>query len=196
MKKLVETSIVPSGGYQYTQEETDHTESADSFHQLVTRVAAHRRANNLPVPFNIADIVEAQVCENRKELCTEYIPKPPPNRALTIELALRFTRTLVAAGGKRVEVQAEADQRAAICAVCQDNIEPQGCTGCTGGLVRKAVEFIAGSRKTPYDKLLKSCKHCGCFNAAQIWMPLEALQTTISDDENSALPDHCWKRKL
>ncbi len=195
MNRIIPTSIVPSGGgYHYTQEETSHTESADSFHQLVARVVAHRKANNLPVPFNIADIVEAQVCEGRKELCAEYRPKPPPNRPLTIDLALRLTRTLVAAGGKRVECQAEADQRAAVCSMCQDNIEPQGCTGCTGSIIKRAVEFIAGSRKTPYDKLLKSCKHCGCFNAAQIWLPLGALQKTIDKDENAALPDHCWKR--
>jgi hypothetical protein len=195
MDKLIETSVVPPGGYSYTQEETGQTLGADSFHQLVARVVAHRKANNLPVPFNISDIVEGDICKHRKELCHGYVPAPPKNKLITLDLALRLTRTLVAAGGKRVESQAEADQRAAICAMCPDNVEPQGCSGCKSNLIKKAVEFIVGSRETPYDNLLKSCKHCGCFNAAQIWLPLEALQKTMVDGENEALPDHCWKRK-
>lgn len=194
MKKLIETSVVPPNGYSYEQKETSIKLTADNFGQLVTRVADHRRANNLPVPFNIADIVEAKVCEQRPELCEGYVPKPPPNQKLTLNSAIRFTRTLVAAGGKRVENQAEADQRAAICAMCPDNIEPEGCTGCSSSIIKKTVEFMVGSRKTSYDSTLKSCKHCGCFNAAQVWLPLDALQKTITNSENEALPDHCWKR--
>ena len=168
---------------------------SDSMHQLVARVVAHRKANNLPVPFNIADIVEEDVCKRREELCEGYRPAPPKNKKISLDLAVRLTRTLVAAGGKRVEIQAEADQRAAICSMCPDNIEPTGCTGCKSGLIKKAVEFIVGSKETPYDSLLKSCKHCGCFNAAQIWLPLDALQKAMSDEESASLPDFCWKRK-
>ena len=194
MKKIIETSVVPPNGYSYEQEETGVKLTADNFGQLVTRVADHRRANNLPVPFNISEIVEAQVCKQRPELCKGYVPKPPPNQRLTMNLAVRLTKTLVAAGGKRVEDQAEADQRAAICAMCEDNIEPDGCTGCGSSIIKKTIEFIVGARKTSYDSSLKSCKHCGCFNAAQVWLPLNALQKTITDSENEALPDHCWKR--
>jgi len=194
MKMLIETSVVPPNGYSYEQEETGVKLTADSLGQLVGRVSEHRNANNLPVPFNIAGIVEAQICTARPELCVGYIPKPPPPQKLTLSLALRFTRTLAAAGGERAD-QAEADERAAICSTCEDNVEPVGCTGCSSGIIKKAVEFIVGGKKTPHDSSLKSCKHCGCFNAAQVWMPLAALQEAVTDTENTALPDHCWKRK-
>jgi hypothetical protein len=194
MNKLIETSVVPPNGYSYKQEETGVTVSSDNFNQLITRVADHRKANNLPVPFNISEIIEASVCKERPELCEGYEPKPPPNQKLTLSLAVRLTKTLIAAGRNRVD-QPEADRRAGICSTCDDNIEPDGCTGCGNRIVKQAVEFIVGGKKTSYDSTLKSCKHCGCFNAAQVWLPLKPLQDTATDDENEALPNHCWKRK-
>ena len=193
MNRLQETSIVPTGGYSYTQKETDYTINSNNFAQLVARVIDHRKANNLPVPFNVQDEVEAAVCKERPELCKDEKPAPPAGKPLTLDLALRLTRTLVAAGGKRVG-QAEAEQRAAVCLMCEDNVEPQGCSGCSKGVIKKAVDFIVGGKQTPHDSSLKSCKHCGCFNAAQIWIPLDALRKTISDEENAALPAHCWKK--
>ena len=172
MKKLIPTSIVPSGGYTYTQEETGHKLMADSFTQLVTRVIAHRKANNLPIPFNIEDVVEEDLCAQRGELCesVESPNKPLSGQPLTLDSVVRVTRTLFAAG------------------------KPQGCTGCRSSLVKKAISFIVGARKTPHDDQLHSCKHCGCFNAAQIWIPKNALQKTITKAENESLPEHCWKK--
>ncbi len=194
MKRLIPTSVVPTGGYSYTQQETNHTLNASSFDMLVSRVVEHRKANNLPVPFNIEDIVEMYPFEQRPDLFDEQTPKPAQtSQPLTLGLAVRLTKTLIAAGSKRVD-QAEADRRAEICAACDDNLEPSGCTGCSRGLMKKAIEFIAKGNKTAYDSSLKSCKHCGCFNAAQIWIPLDALQSTIKDNENEALPSHGWKK--
>ena len=195
MKKLIPTSIVPSGGYTYTQEETGHKLMADSFTQLVTRVIAHRKANNLPIPFNIEDVVEEDLCAQRGELCesVESPNKPLSGQPLTLDSVVRVTRTLFAAGKRRV-ARAEAEQRALICTVCSDNVKPQGCTGCRSSLVKKAISFIVGARKTPHDDQLHSCKHCGCFNAAQIWIPKNALQKTITKAENESLPEHCWKK--
>jgi len=194
MKKLIETSIVPSGGgYIYHQKETGQTLSSTNVHQLFAKVIQHRKANNLPIPFNIEDEVEAYVCKTRPELCEEVNPKPPASKPLTLDLAIRLTRTLVSAGMKRAD-QSEAERRAAICATCTDNIVPQGCTGCSKSVIRKAIDFIVGNRQTPYDSALKSCKHCGCFNAAQVWMPLKALQKTIKKEENEELPSTCWKK--
>ena len=195
MKKLTPTSVVPSGGYTYTQEETLHTIRADSFTQLVSEVIGHRKANNLPIPFNIEDIVEDDLCRNRSELCTdsEAHLKQNPNTPLTLNSAVRLTRTLFAAGTGRVS-QEVAKERAATCITCEDNVQPKGCTGCNSGLMQKAINFIVGAKKTPHDGQLKSCKHCGCFNAAQVWIPLDALQKTITESENENLPEHCWKK--
>lgn len=195
MKELIPTSVTPPNGYSYTQEETGHTMTADSFHQLMSKVVAHRYANNLPVPFNIDSLIEQQICDTRPELCREPKPKSASSFAhLTLELAVRFTKTLYQAGAERVD-QSTADSRAAICVDCEDNVEPEGCNGCRRGWIKKAIEFIAGTGKTSYDDRLKACKHCLCFNSAQIWMPLDALQKQISETENAGLPDHCWKKR-
>ena len=194
MKELIETSIVPSGGgYSYHQKETNQTLTSTNIHQLLAKVVDHRKANNLPIPFNIEDEVEAYVCKERPELCKEKDPKPPQNKPLTLDLAIRLTRTLVSAGFERAS-QSEAERRALICSTCPDNVNPEGCTGCSKSVMRKAIDFIVGNRQTPYDSTLKSCKHCGCFNAAQVWMPLSALQKTIKKEENEALPSTCWKK--
>ncbi len=194
MKKLIQTSVVPSGGgYTYYQKETDQTLRATNINQLFSQVVQHRKANNLPIPFNIEDEIEDYVCRNRPELCEEITPKPPTDKPLTLDSAVRLTRTLFSAGLKRAD-QSEADRRAMICSDCPDNVTPQGCTGCTRGIITKAISFIVGNRQTPYDSQLKSCKHCGCFNAAQIWMPLSALQKTITKEENNLLPSNCWKK--
>lgn len=193
MKRLIPTSLTPHGGYSYTQPETNHTLTAYDFRSLVERVIQHRKANNLPVPFNIDDAVEMYICHERPELCEDRSQTPSQAQPLTLALAVRLTKTLIAAGNKRAD-EDEANRRAEICAACTDNVEPTGCSGCNKPLVKKAVEFIVGGRKTAYDSSLKSCKHCGCFNAAQVWIPLDALQSVISEGENDNLPDHCWKK--
>lgn len=194
IKELIPTTVVPSGGYSYTQAETGLTLSADNIHQLIARVVDHRRANGLPVPFNIEDEVTSKVCGERPELCREADLSVPKSKPITLAMVLRITRTMFQAGFER-EDQETADTRAAICASCDDNITPQGCTGCSSSAIKKAVAFVVGNRKTPHDSLLNSCKHCGCFNEAQVWIPLEALQSQITETENEALPDHCWKKR-
>ena len=194
MKTLKDTTTVPPKGYAYIQQETGYEIKANSLNQLIIYVTNHRKANNLPVPFNIDQQVESYICDKRPELCKGSEIKPSnPEAKLSFDSALRFTKTLMSAGLKRCG-QAEADQRATICLMCEDNVDPVGCSSCKRGIIKKAVSFIVGNKETPYDSSLKSCKHCGCFNAAQVWIPLDALRKTISKEENDALPAHCWKK--
>lgn len=192
MKTVRRTTNTPVGGYQYTQKETGQSFSAATPDILISKVVAHRRANNLPVPFNVTEEIEMYICHEHPELCQEV--QHNPRKTPTLDLAIKFTKTLVAAGRDRVD-QDEADRRAGICSSCPANQQPAGCTGCKLGIVKRAIEFIAGSRKTAYDSQLKSCNHCGCFNAAQIWLPLDALQSVTSQAENDSLPAHCWKKR-
>ena len=194
MLTLKQKRRIPAGGFSYKQPETGITIQAYSWPALVQLVINHRKANNLPVPVNIEDLVEEGACKERPEQCHDKdAPKPPKGNQLTLQAAARFTKTLVSAGSERATAD-QAMSRAHICSTCEDNITPVGCEGCRSGWVRKTIELIVGARKTPYDKSLKSCKHCGCFNAAQIWIPVDALQKTITEEENAALPDHCWKK--
>jgi len=194
MKELIPTSVVPPGGLTYTQAETKQVILGSNLNQLIANVTAHRKANTLPVPFNINDEIEVQICESRPELCREFSQKAVGHRPITIDMVLRITSTMIKAGFRRVK-QAVADKRALVCVGCEDNIIPQGCTGCNSATIKKAVTLITGTSKTEHDSKLDSCKHCGCFNAAQVWFPLKALQATITEDENKSLPDHCWKKK-
>lgn len=192
--EIIPTTLTPRGGYDYTQPETNYVMSASTFPQLVQLVSAHRKANNLPVPFNIDDIIKDDICERRPELCFQKKQYPPSRiKQLTLEQAIRFTKTLFKAGVTRVGASI-ASSRAEICSRCEDNIEPEGCSGCRRGLIKKAIQFVSGANETAYDEKLKSCRYCGCFNAAQVWMPMDALQSQISEEENNQLPAHCWKK--
>lgn len=196
MKRLRPVTTSPAGGFSYTQEETGHKISNRTFAGLLAEVIAHRKANNLPVPFNIDDIVESHVCSEHPHYCKETDVKVPRRlQQVTLELAVRFTKTLFYAAGERVG-QGMAESRAEVCSTCEDNVDPIGCSGCTRGIIKKVISFVTGSKTTSKDSQLKSCRHCGCFNAAQIWMPIDALQKLISEEENEALPPHCWKKKL
>lgn len=196
MKKLRPVTTHPHGGFSYTQEETGHHMSDRTFAGLLNKVIEHRKANNIPVPFNIDDIVESHVCSEHPDFCRDKDVKiPKRDQQITLELAVRFTKTLFYAAGERVD-QVEAESRAEVCSTCESNVEPIGCNGCTRGIVKKVISFVTGSKTTSKDSQLKSCRHCGCFNAAQIWMPVNALQKSISEEENQALPDNCWKKKL
>lgn len=193
-KELIPTSLVPPGGYYYyTQQETGVKLRSNNFDQLVGLVVRHRKANNLPIPFNVRDEIEDKVCADKPELCKAQRAVARPDRPTTLATVLRLTRTLFKARGDRVDPE-EASRRATICSECDSNITPQGCTGCSSSAIEKTVRFVVGNRKTPQDSYLKSCKYCGCFNAAQVWIPLKALQSTTSEAENESLPSHCWKK--
>lgn len=193
MKYDVITKIGVPGGYTYIQEETGWKTNSKNYSRLVDDVIAHRKSNNLPIPFNIYDIIAANVCRNNPAACVENKTKHNPAKKITFDSALKFTRTLFSAAGERVD-QKEADSRAEICASCEDNVEAEGCNGCKMSAVDKLMNFVIGNRETTYDKSLKSCKYCGCFNRAQIWFPLDALRKGVTAEENDQLPKHCWKK--
>ena len=128
MKTFKDTTTVPPKGYAYIQQETGYEIKANSLNQLIIYVTNHRKANNLPVPFNIDQQVESYICDKRPELCKGSEIKPSnPEAKLSFDSALRFTKTLMSAGLKRCG-QAEADQRATICLMCEDNVDPVGCS--------------------------------------------------------------------
>jgi hypothetical protein len=56
------------------------------------------------------------------------------------------------------------------------------------------VRRLAGTNATEHDSQLESCRHCGCFNKAQVWFPLKILQKYQREAVRRALPSHCWKK--
>ena len=197
MLKLNNRSHTPSGGFRYTQPESGMQIDASSFDQLMARIKDHRDANGYPISINIEAEVEDQVCRNTasEQWCRKVDDEAAP-RSYRANDVLRFSRVLAEKfikGNKRAD-QESANTRAATCAACPDNIPVHGCDGCGSGVIQSAIRRVSGAGSTPHDSELKTCRWCGCFNAAQVWFPLEILQDNMSGEIRNSLPKHCWKK--
>jgi len=197
MLKLNNRAHTPSGGFLYVQPESGLQLVGNSWQQLVHRVKEHRVANKYDIGVNIEAEIEDQCCRNTVtgEFCREVKMDPAPKRHRIGEV-LYFTKALAQKflkGNKQVD-QVEADSRAATCAGCPDNVSVYGCGGCARGVVESAVRRVSGAGRTAHDNKLKTCRWCGCFNAAQIWFPLEILHNNMSAEIRKALPEFCWKK--
>jgi hypothetical protein len=56
-------------------------------------------------------------------------------------------------------------------------------------LIKRAV----GSRRTSADPFLKTCAVCKCYNAIQVWFPVEQLAKGVTPQMMELWPDFCWK---
>lgn len=197
MLALKNRSIVPNGGFRYTQKESGRTIHAPTFHALCEIVKNHRAANGYPISIDYEAEIETQLClQLPKGECKQVGTQVTP-RKLGFSDVMRFTKIIgesILKGSPRVDKD-EANRRALICADCNANVQAAGCSGCNSKRVAGLVESLTGTDRTDHDEKLHSCQFCGCFNKAQVWFPLEILQGHTKENVNSALPDHCWKKK-
>tara|TARA_R100000808_G_scaffold15629_1_gene35981 strand:- start:8348 stop:8947 length:600 start_codon:yes stop_codon:yes gene_type:complete len=199
MQKWTTKNITPPDGWRYLVPDTKVLVKGNHFGHLLAKVEEHMSANGIPVPLNLEEYVENYMCGLFPDKCVEVEVKTQPDKAkkMTVGDVLRFTAMIGAdmMNGRKRVANEEANRRANVCASCPDNIDPDGCTGCNRGKMEKLVDALTGSIATPDDSRLKSCRHCGCINRAQVWFPLEILQKFTTKEVNQALPSNCWKKQ-
>lgn len=186
----------PPDGFRFFCPETNTWIKAVNYPEWIGKIRAHYTANSIPIPPNIEQRAE-------EELCTVLPPgtcqNPPKwNGRLNITSILAGTRVLATwlVGGMQKVEPAEAESRALICARCELNMPYEGCTSCAQGAMLNTINAIVNGAKTPYDSQLQGCAACSCSLRAKVWLPLDLLQKNTSEDINNKLPDHCWlKRK-
>jgi hypothetical protein len=96
--------------------------------------------------------------------------------------------------GSPLVSQQQANERAAICANCQENVPyAQNCSTCKH--VEEAVRAVIGEATTPMDGRLQACFICGCSNKAQVWLPAEILAKGVNAEmmERFKTVKECWK---
>ena len=187
----------PLGGWRYYVPETDTMVYGPHWGALLANVTAHLDANQIAYDPNIERRVELYMCSEVPDGCSDVPESEVKPKKMTVGDVLRFTAMIGADmlnGRKRVDKE-EANRRADICVRCPDNIDPDGCTSCNRGRMEKMVEKLTGAIATKKDSQLKSCRHCGCINKAQVWFPLDILQRFTNTEVNKALPSTCWKKK-
>lgn len=199
MPTLLEQDQVPPGGWRYRVPETGFVINAWSWNALLPKIEAHYRSNALAVPNDLEALVVKYACDTYAK-CEEagVLNKVARNvfKGFHVTDVIRFTQTFWDAlkRGEKVS-QDEANRRASICAGCQFNQTPDGCTGCNSRTVKSLVATISQAGVTPHDSRLQSCRFCGCFIQSLIWYPLDTLQKFTDESENAELPSHCWKKR-
>lgn len=91
--------------------------------------------------------------------------------------------------------QEEADRRAGICTMCEQNRPASlwGCPGCTGVLTEIADNLLdlTGGRTTSSDRTLEHCGVCACSLKIIVHAPLEVLHEHRNPEH--VFPSHCWQ---
>jgi len=196
--KLVITQQGPPGGWYYKDPETGREFKPVAFDDMLGMIKAQRKANNLPIPANLREQVEEQVCQHvPPEWCEGRDPKKHPVEPLTFEQALSGTAVMIdwMLHGAKIIEQKEADERSKICAHCHFNSGISGCSNCSMGRVRELVAKIVGNKVTVGDGRIQACKICGCALKAKVWIPLDILQKHMSAEQNDQFPEWCWCKK-
>lgn len=79
MHKLKNMQADVPGGSTFYVHQTEYTVFGDTLSALITKVIAHYNANGIPVPENLNDIIEDQICQRLQSqgagtLCRDVDP--------------------------------------------------------------------------------------------------------------------------
>lgn len=170
-----------------------------AYRDLEDQVVAWYKANGRVPPPDLAQRIEDQMCAHLPpEMCADASGRtmritPWSGLRQTVTQIVEGTNTLMSwlASGFDFVPQAEADRRAAICAMCPYNGRATGCLGCVGDAmerVRVALRALVGARKSAMDGRLAACYICGCELRVKIWVPLPLLAKHMSGEQAKAFP--------
>ena len=199
LMKFRRKDVVPPGGYQYQDPDTEHITVAGTFKDLIRIASTHRIANKLEVTLDFPAIVEDWICRRIPLDMTSAWESES-----TGSVSVLTTRTITAAtnlmmrewrnkDNRKVCTPREATRRALICSECPSNQQKTACMSCQG-----LITWIKGwlPRSTSVDGALYICVKSAIMNVAHVHMTAATLERTIRDDNISKLPEKCWKRQL
>lgn len=185
----------PPGGWRYRVPQTGQLFTAVNEFQLLDMLKAHYRANGYPLPANLRQLIEEQICAQHTDYCVESDGRSPlsPSKMAAIAFHLVKDGTARLLRGERQLVDQEvADRRAAVCVMCTENVPREGCSNCNMASIRDLVIRLVGKRGTRSGDALQVCRVCLCENQAKVHLPHATLKKIASKQEWEALPPTCW----
>ena len=202
MKSIVDTMLIPPGGWVYRQPESGVVIRGGSWNDLLENIKVHRISNNYPIGLKFREEIADALCREMPgggdKYCEEPSDRvPQTQRKLGVGDLKNFLRVLKKwkSQGFGFVSQDEAERRASICATagpggtpCPSNQPVAGCLGCQG--IVGLLTDVVGNRQTAFDKMLSGCQVCGCALKAAVHVPLQAQQ---AGTEGMEFPAHCWK---
>ena len=178
--------------------ETGHVTTAIDAHTWYAKARAHLEANSLPVPPDLPERMQDQLCQTLPVGWCEYDDPNRPRVDVTFSWGdvERGTRTLFdfALQGSPLVSQTEAERRAKICSTCYLNVQAYGCGQSCSELIRKITGFFVG-QETSFDLQLRNCAACKCFLRSKVHIPLAVIEEHDKDLFQPMLPNFCWLKK-
>jgi len=190
LPKLKYRMMEPPGGWVYRDLDTNMwIVSHRNLDDLVSQCKAHRHANELPIPEDFAERIEASIAFS---VSPELAVDIPDNRKLSDQMLSLFQVNKKTnqylndwrlKGGMKKVSQEEAQTRADTCVKCKYNSKII-CLSCKG-----LDEWINGwtGRKTKSDKVIGVCACDGII----LYATVHATQKTVGE-----FPEWCWKNKI
>ena len=161
---------------------------------LLTAITRYRRANGMPVPVDLEDIVLDFTCRGLGGFCQEVDARYNWLQGTRLRFASVIAGTEVLGkwiiAGKPMVPQELADSRSEVCAGCSFNQDAKDCQVCAWPVLTRLVSKLLGDRKSKRHADLKACASCGCSLKLKCHIPLEHLKASFSYGE--ALPGWCW----
>jgi hypothetical protein len=196
-------SVPPGGEFFLFDPDTKVRISEQSWNGLMVAWTMHRMANHLSMPIDSDGLMDDLVCQELvkkgfPERCVfgqaDFVPVKKTIRQ-TLEDLRRGTRTIWLAMKSDTVPHEEAERRATICVSCPANMFAASCAPCQWRELQDFIRTLIGNNlSTTRDPELKSCYYCGCFNAAQVHVPVDVLQKFLPAEIDEQLPDFCWKK--
>lgn len=215
------------GGWKFFQAETNWQADPNvGFYAVVAQIIAHRKANprfglstdQLTVENELEAYTEARMrsIPGGEAYLIEgappshgSFPTPPRQRRVVGEIAghVASEAKKVVAGvglisswlgsGLTPVAQDLANKRAAICAGCQFNQEPNALQKLEGA-AGQALHLILQAKNdmklvTPDDDKLKTCIICNCKLTAKVWTPIEHVWSNLKPEVAASLDPACWQ---
>jgi len=184
---LLDTLETPPRGWEVVDESSGRLLKAETFQELVKRLANYRKDNGLP-PGDPEAEIHSYLCSRFPERCGREPAALKFKEGLgkeDVESYLAFFKEVVLKKGG--VPQEQADARAATCTSCPYNVKLGFCRGCFS--LADKIAGVASGLKTKYDAALNECGVCGCIARLKCFTPLELVQG--KDD----FPDWCWVKQ-
>jgi hypothetical protein len=192
--------LVPETGRRFPDPALDRSKHYLSLPDLLNDLTRHYQANGIPVPGNLAILVQDQLCRFLPpEKCRYDSPGDKPvaiRHGFTFSDVVQGTKNLISWQLKgRPKASLELmNERGAICVRCPYNANPPGCATCNSPMTALVNSFV-GPSKSMYDSSLYSCMAtCGCSLKALIQMPPETIAEHLTDEQREQVPEYCWQK--
>jgi hypothetical protein len=208
-------------GFQYRQPEINYVAPQwQSFDAIVKAVQAartgnpflarkHRWATDYAGVAHDVDVYNAKICQAHgwNDWITEASPDPPkwlpqplewPGAAGSVKRTTAGVKLVMDWLGQGLKpVAAElAEKRAAVCAVCPLNSDPnwiQRLDAIAAQGIRHLVEVKNDLKlKTSYDEKLHTCQACDCYLKLKPWTPLDVVLSNLGAETKAKLDPNCW----